>query len=73
MTFSDEGLEPAVLNGEDELAFILRDHGDRDSQRYWIGGSTNTGEDGTVEYPEDYIPSGSGNHQAAKVVYIIMA
>ena len=67
MTFSDEGLELAVLNSEEELALILSNHRDRDVQRYWIGGSTNRREGSTIEYSTDYITSGSGNHIATKV------
>ena len=66
MAFSDEGLEPAVLNNEDEPALILRDHRDRGLQRYWIGGSTDTAAGRTIQYPTGYNSSGSGNHIAPK-------
>ena len=57
------GWAPAVLNSEEELAFIRRAE-DRTIviQSYYIGGSTDVEEiDRTIEY-SDYLPSSPGNN-----------
>ena len=67
-----DGWAPAILNSEEELAFIRRTE-DRTIviQSYYIGGSTDVEEIGrTIEY-SDYIPSSSGNNVLCQSDYMI--